>query len=88
MVQVKSSERGSYAAEQNCRFLGDVSMCHSNILLPQPICRSVSEDFLLYKFWRIFPGIFLEDFSGHFSHKNEEKKSGEKIREKNLAAQK
>ena len=22
--------------------------------------------FLLYKFWRIFPGIFLEDFSGHF----------------------
>ena len=38
--------------------------------------------FLLYKFWRIFPGIFLEDFSGHFFHKNEEKKSGEKIREK------
>ena len=22
--------------------------------------------FLLYKFWRIFPGIFLEDFSGYF----------------------
>ena len=22
--------------------------------------------FLLYIFWRIFPGIFLEDFSGHF----------------------
>ena len=38
--------------------------------------------FLLYKFWRILPGIFLEDFSGHFSHKNEEKKSGNKIREK------
>ena len=37
--------------------------------------------FLLYKFWRILPGIFLEDFSGTFSHKNE-KKSGEKIREK------
>ena len=37
---------------------------------------------MLYKFWRIFPGIFLEDFSGHFSHKNEEKKTGEKIREK------
>ena len=36
----------------------------------------------MYKFWRIFPGIFLEDFSGTFSHKNEEKKSGEKIREK------
>ena len=38
--------------------------------------------FLLYEYWRIFSGIFLEDFSGHFSHKNEEKKSGEKIREK------
>ena len=24
---------------------------------------------MLYKFWRIFPGVFLEDFSGHFSHK-------------------
>ena len=22
--------------------------------------------FLLYRFWRILPGIFLEDFSGHF----------------------
>ena len=22
--------------------------------------------FLLYKFWRILPGIFPEDFSGHF----------------------
>ena len=22
--------------------------------------------FLLYKFWRILPGIFLEEFSGHF----------------------
>ena len=38
--------------------------------------------FLLYKFWRILPGIFVEDFSRHFPHKNEEKKSGEKIREK------
>ena len=37
-------------------------------------------DFLLYKFGRILPGIFLEDFSGHFSP--EEKKSGGKIREK------
>ena len=26
------------------------------------ICRNV----LLYIFWRILPGIFLEDFSGHF----------------------
>ena len=38
--------------------------------------------FLLYKFWRIFPGIFLEDFSALFPFKNEEKKSGEKIRER------
>ena len=27
-------------------------------------------------------GIFRKDFSGHFSHKKEEKKSGDKIREK------
>ena len=31
---------------------------------------------------RILPGIFLEDFLGTFSHRNEEKKSGDKIREK------
>ena len=45
--------------------------------------------FLLYIFWRIFPGIFLEDFfSGHFFPQ----KWGDKIRrqnpQKNLAAQK
>ena len=44
--------------------------------------------FLLYKFWRILPGIFLEDFSGHFFPR----KWGEKIRRqnprKNPAAQK
>ena len=44
--------------------------------------------FLLYKFWRILPGIFLEDFSGHFFPQ----KWGEKIRRlnprKNPAAQK
>ena len=33
--------------------------------------------FLLYEYWRILPGIFLEDFSVHFFHKNEEKKSGD-----------
>ena len=37
----------------------------------------------MYKFWRILPGIFLEDFSGHFfPQKMRRKKSGEKIREK------
>ena len=35
--------------------------------------------FLLYKLWRIFPGIFLEDFSGHFFPQ----KRGEKIRRQN-----
>ena len=29
--------------------------------------------FLLLKFWRMLPGIFLEEFSAHFSHKTEEK---------------
>ena len=37
----------------------------------------------LYRLWRISPGIFLEDFSGHFfPHKNAERKSGEKMRKK------
>ena len=31
-------------------------------LVPAEMCRG----FLLYRFWRILPGIFLEDFSGHF----------------------
>ena len=39
--------------------------------------------FLFYKFWRILPGIYLNDiFLGTFSNKNEEKKSGDKIRER------
>ena len=48
--------------------------------MAQPLCRNVS-GILLYKFWRLLPGIFLEDFLGTFSHKNEEKESGDKIRE-------
>ena len=52
--------------------------------------------FLLYKFWRILPGIFLEDFSGHFfplkmRRKNPARKSAKKsggskikIREKSV----
>ena len=50
---------------------------------------------MLYKFWRIFPGIFLEDFSGHFfptkMRKNPARKSAKKsggpkikIREKSV----
>ena len=49
----------------------------------QPICRSVSEDFCCINFGGFsrgdFPGGF---FWALFPHKNEEKKSGEKIREK------
>ena len=56
--------------------------------MARPLCRNVSGGFLLYKFWRILPGIFLEDFSGPFFPR----KWGEKIRRenprKNPAAQK
>ena len=46
---------------------------------PAESCRG----FLLYKFWRTLAGIFLEDlFWALFPHKNEEQKSGDKIREK------
>ena len=61
--------------------IGPSKHSHGKSFWPGPsaeMCRG----FLLCKFWRILPGIFLEDFSGTFSHKNEEKKSGEKIREK------
>ena len=46
--------------------------------LQRPICRNVLEDFCCIKFGGFSRRIFL----GTFSHKNEEKKSGEKIREK------
>ena len=36
---------------------------------------------LLYKFWRILLGIFLDDCSVGFFHQNEEKESGDKISE-------
>ena len=42
------------------------------------MCRRI----LLYKFWRIFPGIFLADFSGHSFPQKRGEKSGDKIREK------
>ena len=40
------------------------------------------QGFLLYKFWRILPGFSWRIFLGTFSHKNEEKRSGDKICEK------
>ena len=36
------------------------------------MCRGFG-GFLLYRFWRVLPGIFAEDVLGTFSHKNEEK---------------
>ena len=59
------------------------SALHLTVFLARQLCRNVL-GILLYKFAR----IFLEDLSGHISHKNEEIKSCEKIREANLAAQK
>ena len=50
-------------------------------LLARPLCRNVS-GILTYTFWRTLPGVLLEDFSGTFPHKHEEKKSGDRIREK------
>ena len=51
-------------------------------LLPRPICRNVLEDFCCIKFGGFSRGFSWRIFLGTFSHKNEEKKSGEKIREK------
>ena len=49
------------------------------------MCRGL----LLYQLWRILPGIFLEDFSGHFFPQKWEEKSGErKISAKNSFCQK
>ena len=64
-------------------------------LLPRAPLQKCVGGFLLYKFCRIFPGIFLEDFSGHFFPTNmrknpatkSAKKSGGpkiKIREKSV----
>ena len=60
------------------------------ILAPAKLQKCVG-GFLLYKIWRIFPGIFLEeDFSGHFfpqKWQNEKKNAATNPR-KNPAAQK
>ena len=56
--------------------------CHDRTC-PEITSAESCRGFLLYRFWRISPGIFLEDFSwALFSKKNEEKKSGDKIRAK------
>ena len=51
-------------------------------LLPRPICRNVLKDFCCIKFGGFSRGFSWRIFLGTFSHKNEERKSGEKIREK------
>ena len=50
--------------------------------LPWAICRNVLEDFCCINFGGFCRGFSWRIFLGTFSHKNEEKKSGEKIREK------
>ena len=50
--------------------------------LPWAICRNVLEDFCSINFGGFCRGFSWRIFLGTFSHKNEEKKSGEKIREK------
>ena len=57
------------------------------ILAPANLQKCVG-GFWLYKFWRIFPGSFRVNFSGLFSHKNEEKKIRRENPRKNPAAQK
>ena len=74
-----------FAARQDLTSIGPLSVQRPQNLGPSAeMCRG----FLLYKFWRILPGIFLEDFSGHFFPQT----WGEKIRRenprKNPAAQK
>ena len=49
--------------------------------LARPLRRSVSGIFVV-QILEDFAGDFLQDFSGHFPHKNEEKKSSDKICEK------
>ena len=70
--------KGSFTEEISTYFtdLWILSKCW-----PSPsaeMCRG----FLLYKFWRICRGFSWRIFLGTFSHKNEEKKSGDKIRKK------
>ena len=56
--------------------------CPHRYFCPRPICRNVLEDFCCIKFGGFSRGFSWRIFLGTFSHKNEEKKSGEKIREK------
>ena len=57
-------------------------LCGDTQNLPWAICRNVLEEFCCINFGGFSRGFSWRIFLGIFSHKNEEKKSGEKIREK------
>ena len=57
------------------------------VLAPANLQKCVG-GFLLYKFWRIFAGIFLEDFSGHFFPTKMRRKNPARKSAKKSAAQK
>ena len=67
--------RNTNALTIACWFLLNHCFSHSKSW-PGPLCR-MCRGFLLYILCRILPGIFLEDFLGHFSPQ----KRGEKIQE-------
>ena len=58
---------------------------HTQLKLGNSLCGLSAEmcrGFLLYRFWRILPGIFLEDFSGHLSPQKVRKNPATKPRER------
>ena len=85
----RGSQRGDHKGciEQVCCFIlalikdNQQQIAHT-ILLPWAICRNVLEDFCCINFGGFSRGFSWKIFLGTFSHKNEEKISGEKIREK------
>ena len=56
-----------------------MKMSSLRILGPAPL-QEVLGIFVVCEFWRVLPGIFLDDFSGQFCfpHNNEEPKSADK----------
>ena len=85
VLQKMPALEGQFLKEISVRFAGE----KITSTWPGPSAE-MRRGFLLYKFWRILPGIFLEDFSEHFfptkmRRKNPATKSGgskTKIREK------
>ena len=67
---------------RNSRVFALYDLLKSDLNLPWAICRNVLEDFCCINFGGFCIGFSWRIFLGTFSHKNEEKKSGEKIHEK------